>query len=136
MTAQNSFPVELFEQALPAIQSGDMQTLIELCADDVVFEFPFAPPGGPARLLASKPSASTSRPFPHASSRQAKHLEMHQTLNPDVAIVEMTAVGCVKQTGRALRDVLRRGVDREQWPDCALPRLLEPTEGPSAPTKE
>jgi len=24
---------------------------------------------------------------------------MHQTLNPDVAIVEMTAVGCVKQTG-------------------------------------
>jgi len=39
------------------------------------------------------------------------NLEMHQTLNPDVAIVEMTAVGCVKQTASPTR-CPTRSVDR------------------------
>src|SRR6202167_5938701 len=31
--------VDVFKQAMPAIQSGDVQALLTLCADDVVFEF-------------------------------------------------------------------------------------------------
>jgi len=76
-----------------------MQTLIELCADDVVFEFPFAlraaRQGCWQAALGEYLSAIPSR----IQFDRLSNLEMHQTLNPDVAIVEMTAVGCVKQTG-------------------------------------
>ena len=41
---------EAFEQALPAILSGDLADLLGRCADDVIFEFPFAPDGRPRRL--------------------------------------------------------------------------------------
>ena len=100
MTTQTPSPVELFEQALPAIQSGDLQTLIELCADDVVFEFPFAPPGRPGKVAGKQAVGEYLSAIPsRIQFDRLSNLEMHQTLNPDVAIVEMTAVGCVKQTG-------------------------------------
>jgi len=100
MTAQTPSPVELFEQALPAIQSGDIQTVLELCADDVVFEFPFAPPGRPGKVTGKQAVGEYLSAIPsRIRFDRLSNLEMHQTLNPDVAIVEMTAVGRVQQTG-------------------------------------
>jgi uncharacterized protein len=32
------------------VGTNDIGALIDLCADDVVFEFPFAPPGRPTRV--------------------------------------------------------------------------------------
>jgi len=122
----DSFPRRTLRAGAAAIQSGDIRTVIELCADDVVFEFPFAPPGRPGKVAGKQALGEYLSAIPsRIQFDRLSNLEMHQTLNPDVAIVEMTAVGCVKPNRRALRDVLRRSVDREQWPDCALPRLLE-----------
>ena len=100
MTTQTPSPVELFEQALPAIQSGDLQTLIELCADDVVFEFPFAPPGRPSRVEGKQALGEYLAAIPsRVEFDQLSNLETHQTVNPDVAIFEMTATGRIKDTG-------------------------------------
>jgi len=48
VTSSFPTPVEIFEQVLLATQSGEVQAMLDLCADDVVFEFSFAPPGRPA----------------------------------------------------------------------------------------
>lgn len=68
--------------------------LIDLCADDVVFEFPFAPPGRPARVEGRDALAGY---LAEVSGRRriegVRHLEIHETARPDVAIVEMTLTG-------------------------------------------
>lgn len=40
----------VFERFLPALRDGKVGDLLDQCAADVVFEFPFAPPGRPRRL--------------------------------------------------------------------------------------
>ena len=41
---------ELFQAVLERLGDGDLAGCLELCSDDVEFEFPFAPPGRPERL--------------------------------------------------------------------------------------
>lgn len=100
MTDQLSSPSEVLGQVLPAIQSGDIELLTSLCTEDVIFEFPFAPPDRPSmvqgreavgRYLAAVPS--------RVAFERLSNLEIHQSVNPDVAVVEMTATGTVKDTG-------------------------------------
>jgi ketosteroid isomerase-like protein len=55
VTSSVPTPVEIFEQVLRAAQSGEVQEMLDLCADDVVFEFPFAPPGRPAEVRGKEP---------------------------------------------------------------------------------
>jgi ketosteroid isomerase-like protein len=44
MTEQTTSPAsEIFKQALPGIEAGDLSDLLGRCTHDVVFEFPFAP---------------------------------------------------------------------------------------------
>ncbi len=93
-------PAHVFQKALSAMQSGDVQAWLDLCTDDVVFEFPFAPPGRPSKVegkqaLGEYLTAGPSR----VEFDRLNNLETHQTLNPDVAIFEMTATGRVKDTG-------------------------------------
>jgi uncharacterized protein len=43
--------VDVFSKlAQVSVGTNDSGALLGLCADDVVFEFPFAPPGRPARV--------------------------------------------------------------------------------------
>lgn len=100
MTGSVLTPVEIFGQVLLATASGDVQAIIDLCADDVVFEFPFAPPGRPAEVSGKEP---LSRYLAAAPSRVQfdglSNFETHQTVDPDVAAIEMTATGKIKDTG-------------------------------------
>jgi uncharacterized protein len=93
-------PLEIFQQVLLATASGDVPAILDLCADDVVFEFPFAPPGRPAEVSGKEP---LGRYLTAAPSRiqfdSLSNFETHQTLDPDVAIIEMTATGKIKGTG-------------------------------------
>jgi len=41
---------ELFQAVLERLGDGGLAGCLELCSDDVEFEFPFAPPGRPERL--------------------------------------------------------------------------------------
>jgi len=99
MTDQTSSPVEVFQQALLALQSGDVQAWLRLCTDDVIFEFPFAPPSRPSRVEGKEALGWYLACIPSRIAFDGlSNLEVHQTLNPDVAIVEMTATGTVKDT--------------------------------------
>ena len=83
-----------------AIQFGDVQAWVDLCTDDVIFEFPFAPPGRPSRVEGKQALGEYLTAVPsRVEFDRLSNLETHQTLNPDVAIFEMTAIGRVKDTG-------------------------------------
>jgi uncharacterized protein len=41
--------VEILRRSLDTFLAKDMKGWTDLCAEDVVAEFPFAPPGSPAR---------------------------------------------------------------------------------------
>jgi len=43
-------PAELFRRSLDAFLAQDMRAWADLCAEDVLVEFPFAPAGTPSRL--------------------------------------------------------------------------------------
>jgi ketosteroid isomerase-like protein len=93
-------PIEVFQEALHAIQSGEVQAWLDLCSDDVVFEFPFAPPGRPVRVEGKQALGEYLAAVPsRVEFDRLSNLETHQTLNPDVAIFEVTAAGRVKDTG-------------------------------------
>lgn len=97
MTAPSA--AEVFSQAVPAIQSGDIQALLRQCADDVVFEFPFAPPGRPGKVEGKRALGEYLAAMPARVAFEKLDLETHQTVEPDVAVIEMTAAGRVKDTG-------------------------------------
>jgi uncharacterized protein len=93
--------VDVFSKlAHVGVQTGDIGALVDLCADDVVFEFPFAPPGRPTRVdgkpeLGDYLKALSGR----VRIEGVRNVEVHETVKPDVAIIEMTMTGSVKATG-------------------------------------
>jgi len=102
MHVQSATPADIFQQSLRAMQSGDVESYLALCTDDVVFEFPFAPPGRPARVEGREALGrylAATAILSRIEALALSNLEFHQTVNPDVAIAEMTIAGKVKGTG-------------------------------------
>lgn len=93
----NTLAQQLTQQGFGA---GDTSAMVDLCADDVVFEFPFAPPGRPTRV---EGKAALRDYLRSVSGRMriegVRDLEIHETVKPDVAIAEMTTTGTVVATG-------------------------------------
>jgi uncharacterized protein len=92
--------VDVFNTLTQQLATGDSNALVDLCTDDVVFEFPFAPPGRPSRVE-GKPALGD---YLKALSGRMRiegvpNLEIHETVKPDVAIIEMTMTGTVTATG-------------------------------------
>lgn len=86
--------------AQQGVVTGDSAALLDMCVDDVVFEFPFAPPGRPTRVEGKPALADYLRSI--AGRMRIEHLrevEIHETVKPEVAIVEMTMTGTVTATG-------------------------------------
>ena len=86
--------------AQQGVVTGDSAELLDMCVDDVVFEFPFAPPGRPTRVEGKPALADYLRSI--AGRMRIEHLrevEIHETVKPEVAIVEMTMTGTVTATG-------------------------------------
>lgn len=94
-------PVEVFRQAMAALQSGDVLALLKVCTDDVVFEFPFAPPGRPGKVEGKQAVSEYLAPLLALATFDQLDLETHQTVDADVAVIEMTAAGRVKDTGES-----------------------------------
>jgi hypothetical protein len=71
-----------------------------LCADNVVAEFPFAPPGSPSRLEGRGALYDYLRNYPSAIDvRSIPHLRIYSTGEPDVAIAEWSSSGEVLTNG-------------------------------------
>lgn len=74
----------------------------ELCADDIVVETPFAPPGSPGRIegreewLAFARAGRASLPV---RFDRCSDVAIHETTDPDVIVVEYELGGTVTTTG-------------------------------------
>jgi len=93
--------VDVFSKlAQVGVEANGTGALLDLCADDVVFEFPFAPPGRPTRVE-GKPALGEYLKAVSGRMRLegVSNLEIHETVKPDVAIIEMTMTGTVTATG-------------------------------------
>lgn len=95
MTAQ-----ELVNHALELLLAHDTAAFAGLWAEDGVLEFPFAAPGYPARVEGRAAVAEYMRGYPDILDiREIPQSEMHQTIDPDVVVIEFQAAGIVVATG-------------------------------------
>jgi len=92
MTGQSpSTAAEILEEAMPAMLRGDVEELLGRCTEDVVFEFPFAPEGRPRRVEGREAAREYLQPiFGRMRIQDVTSLEVHQSVDPSVAIVEFT----------------------------------------------
>jgi uncharacterized protein len=99
--ARRARALELQERHLALILEKDMPGWIDLWAEDGVFEFPFAPPGFPRRLEGKAAIRDYIKDYPNHIDLAAFHdVHVHQTIDPDVLIVEMRAEGRIVATGK------------------------------------
>jgi hypothetical protein len=81
----------MFEQALPAILAGGTADLLRQCADDVIFEFPFAPDGRPRRLEGRGQAREyLDAVYSRLKIKELTSLEIHETTDPAVVIAELS----------------------------------------------
>ncbi|WP_030680016.1 nuclear transport factor 2 family protein [Streptomyces rimosus] len=93
-------PADLFHHATRLLLAKDMDGWIALCADDVLVEFPFAPPGYPTQLVGRAALADYLGDYTeHIDLRDIPHLKIHLTDDPNTVIAEMQATGRVVATG-------------------------------------
>lgn len=95
-------PLEVLERRRRVVIARDMDAFADLFAEDGVIEMPFAE-GPPTRLEGRE----TIREFSARSGdlpleiSDLRVLQVHQTSDPEVVIVELTTVGRVTATGEA-----------------------------------
>jgi ketosteroid isomerase-like protein len=93
---------EVFEQVLEAFRTENLQTLIDLMADDAVMEFPFAPPGRPRRVEGKNNIIKYNQTILGiATVTGLTDVEIYRMVDPDCVVVEMTGHGIVLATGDA-----------------------------------
>jgi hypothetical protein len=97
-------PTEVLAQRRHLILNRDIGGFVELFAPDAVIEGPFTgPPGTPMRLQGREAIREYSRRV-MASPLQLEDfevVELYQTQDPEVVIVEMRTKGTVTTTGRS-----------------------------------
>lgn len=91
---------ELLRKSLDTFLTKDMKGWTDLCADDVVAEFPFAPAGSLARIEGKSALYDYLRGYPDAIDvTSLPTLTVHATDDPAVAIAEWSASGTVVSNG-------------------------------------
>ncbi|WP_137130882.1 nuclear transport factor 2 family protein [Rhizobium sp. FY34] len=94
--------VELLRRSLDTFLAKDMKGWSELCDDNVVAEFPFAPEGSPRRLEGRKALYEYLRNYPDVIDvRSIPNLRIYATDDANVAIAEWSASGKVLANGNA-----------------------------------
>ncbi len=97
-------PQELVNHALDLLLAQDMAAFAGLFAEDGVLEFPFAAPGYPASVQGRAAVTEYMRGYPDILKiDEIPQPVMHQSVDPEVVIVEFEASGTVVATGAAYR---------------------------------
>ena len=95
-----STAVQLLHDSLDRFLAKDMKGWSELCDENVVAEFPFAPEGSPARIEGRNALYEYLRNYPSVIDvREIPRLKTYSTDDPDVAIAEWSASGKVIGNG-------------------------------------
>ena len=93
---------DIVRKSLATFLAQDMKGWTDLCADDVVAEFPFAPPGSPSRIEGKAALYDYLRGYPQAIDIAALPTQhVYSTDDPSVAIAEWSASGTVLSNGNA-----------------------------------
>ena len=92
--------VDLLRHTLDTFLSKDMKAWTDLCADDVVAEFPFAPQGSPARIEGREALYEYLRGYPDLIDiREIPSVRVCATADENVAIAEWNVIGSVVSNG-------------------------------------
>ena len=84
-----------------AFIARDIDRWLDLFADDAVVEFPYAPPGYPARLEGKAAIDAYFRPTPQTFPGLVfTNLRRHPTVDPDVALAEVHGSATIPTTGK------------------------------------
>src|SRR5215469_8642837 len=134
-------PAEVLVQWRHLTLNRDADGLADLFAPDAVIEGPFAgPPGLPARLEGREAIREYSRQVMASPLRLEDYevVELYQSQDPEVVIVEIRAKGTVTTTGRSFTttsiQILRiREGHIVLFRDFADPRILQAVIGESRP---
>ncbi|GAB7069089.1 nuclear transport factor 2 family protein [Mycobacterium hodleri] len=96
----DSTPGAVFAAATAAISAGDVDGWLAHCRDDVVLEFPYAPTGRPRRVEGKPAVEEYLRAVPgQVEFERITRQHVHQTVDPDTAVIEWSVTGHVKATG-------------------------------------
>lgn len=100
-TNLNNTPVtQLLRNSLDTFLAKDMKGWSELCAEDVVAEFPFAPEGSQSRFEGRAALYAYLKDYPGFIDVKAiPTLKVYGTDDPNVAIAEWSASGIVIGNG-------------------------------------
>jgi len=102
MMSNTPTAVELLRRSLDMFLAKDMKGWTDLCDENVVAEFPFAPRGSPARLEGRTALYEYLRGYPDAIDVSTiPSLRTYSTDDPNVAIAEWSASGRVLANGNA-----------------------------------
>jgi len=129
-------PADLLAQRRRLLLSGDIDGFADLFAPDAVIESPFAPPGVPSRLEGREAIREYSRAVMASPLRleDFEVVELHQTQDPEVVIVELRTKGTLTTTGHTFAATsiqifrIREG-QIVLFRDFANPRVLEDVTG-------
>ncbi|MFF3658951.1 nuclear transport factor 2 family protein [Streptomyces olivochromogenes] len=92
--------VDLLRRSLDTFLAKDMKAWTDLCADDVVAEFPFAPEGAPARIEGREALFDYLRGYPDVIDvREIPAVRIYPTDDENVAIAEWSVKGGVVSNG-------------------------------------
>jgi uncharacterized protein len=96
-------PLDVLEQRREALLARDMDAFADLFAPDAVIEMPFGGAGLPARLRGQAEIRAFSTGAGHALMEltDLRTVAVHQTLDPEVVVVELRSTGRVVATGEA-----------------------------------
>ena len=91
---------QVLKRGLDAFLSKDMKAWSELCDENVVVEFPFAPEGAPSRLEGRKAIYEYLRNYPSMIDIKAiTAVRVYPTDDPDTAIADWSVTGRVISNG-------------------------------------
>jgi ketosteroid isomerase-like protein len=102
MMSDTPAAVDLLRRSLDTFLAKDMKGWTDLCDENVVAEFPFAPDGSPVRLEGRTALYEYLRNYPSVIDvREILSVRTYATDNPNVAIAEWSASGRVLANGNA-----------------------------------
>ena len=95
-------PADVLARRRQLILDGDTDGFADLFAPDGVIEAPFAPPGAPSRLEGREAIREYSLHLMASPLRLVDFevIELYQTQDPEVVIVELRTTGTITTTGR------------------------------------
>jgi ketosteroid isomerase-like protein len=99
---------EIVEQVLQAGRELDFDTFVGLMAPDGYLEWPYRPPGVPARVQGRTEIRRhlTAAADAFITFDEYRDVVMHETTDPEVIIVEYDAHGIVVATGAPFRQTV------------------------------